>query len=87
MFFNKRAKHPIVSMNENEYYEILPSIKQTFVEISKDERVKPAMRDLFNDAAYLIQFLLHNANYSASASQFIEKKLLLVEEDDIPQSE
>lgn len=87
MFLNKRIKHPTVAMNEHEYYEVLPSLKQTFAEIAKDERVKPAMREMFEDAAYLMHFLLHNAKYSSNAPQFLEKKLLLMEEDDLPQGE
>ena len=82
MFLNKRAKHPTVAMNEYEYYEVLPSLKQAFTEIAKDERVKPAMRDMFDTAGYLMQFLLYNANYSSNAPQFLEKRLLEVEEDD-----
>lgn len=89
MFLTTKGKVPKIAVNEYEYQEILPSIKQAFELASEDNRITDAMRDKFSDAAYLIHWILRHAAWSKIAPQFLESELYYKEEvrEELPEDE
>ena len=80
MFLTTKGKLPKIAVNEYEYQEILPSIKQAFELAAEDDRITESMRNRFSDAAILIHWILRHAEWSKTAPQFLESILYYKEE-------